>query len=384
MNQQVAYDRVLAALNEAAFDDACWPEASKRMDEACGARGNIVVIGDEGAAGDVEISLARIYFHGQRSVYWERRYFGRLYQVDERIPRLRQLPPGQLVDVRSLYTARERKQSFVYNELVRGEAQNGLNMRLALPDGAKITWQFANPVGGGDWDSDQLGMIERLKTHLLQFARVRRALVQADALGRSMDAVLENKRVGVVQLDRRGRIVAANDTALAHLHSRRVLQDEGGFLHAASKTDDRELQGLLAGALGAAGEGAAGGSMRLQQAHATAPFMMHVTPIAVSGSDCEGGRVAALALIVDIGQQVHVDPGLLTGVLRLTPAEAEVATLLAAGLTPKQAGVTSGRGEGTIRWHLHRIFAKLGIEGQAQLVRLVRALGWFPDGNRNS
>lgn len=383
MNQQ-AYDRVLTALNEAAFDDACWPEASKMMDEACGAKGNIVVIGDDGVNGDVEISLARIYFHGQRSVYWERRYFGKLYQVDERIPRLRQLPSGQLVDVRSLYTARERKQGIVYNELVRGEAQHGLNMRLALPDGAKITWQITNPVDGSDWDSDQLGMIERLKPHLLQFARVRRALLQADALGRSMDAVLENKRVGVVQLDRRGRIVAANDTALEHLRDRAVLHDDGGFVHAASKTDDRELQGLVAGALGASGATVAGGSLILPQSLATAPFMVHVTPIAVSGSDFEPGPVAALALIVDTGQRGRVDSGLLTGALGLTPTEAEVATLLAEGLTPRQAGVSSGRGEGTIRWHLHRIFGKLGIERQAQLVRVVRTLGWFPSNNRNS
>lgn len=354
------------------------------MDEACGAKGNIVVIGDDGPAGDVEISLARFYFHGQRSAYWERRYFDKLYGVDERIPRLRQLPPGKLVDVRSLYTARERKESIVYNDMVRAETQDGLNMRLALPDGAKITWQIANPVGGGDWDSGQLEMIERLKPHLLQFARVRRALVQADALGRSMDAVLENKRVGVVQLDRRGRIGAANDTALAHLRDRAVLHDDGGFLHAASKTDDIALQALVAGALGASGANAEGGSLILRQSLAAAPFMVHVTPIAVSDSDFEPGPAVALALIVDAGQQVRVDPGLLTGALGLTPTEAEVATLLAAGLTPRQASASSGRGEGTIRWHLHRIFDKLSIERQANLVRLVRALGWVPSGKRDS
>ncbi|MCY3933362.1 MAG: helix-turn-helix transcriptional regulator [Acidobacteria bacterium] len=383
MSRQDSYDRALAALNDAAFDDACWAEASKRMDEACGATGNIVVIGDEGATGDVEISLARIYFQGEHSTYWEQRYFGRLYQVDERIPRLRRLLPGELVDVRSLYTARERKQSTVYNEMVRAEVQNGLNMRLALPDGAKITWQIANPVGGSDWISDQVRMIQALKPHLLQFTRVRRALVQADALGRSMDAILENKRIGIVQLDRRGRIAAANDTALAHLCCRRVLHDECGFLHATSKTDDKQLQRLVAGALGTSCGGAAGGSMLLQREHATAPFMMHVTPIATSGSDCEPGRIAALALIVDAEQPARVDPGLLTGVLGLTPAEAEVAMLLAAGLTPRQATATCRRGEGTIRWHLHRIFAKLGIERQAQLVQLVRTLGWFPGGKGN-
>ena len=70
------------------------------MDEACGAKGNIVVIGDEGATGEVEISMARIYFRGERSVYWERRYFDRPYSGDERIPRLRQLPPGHRTPLR--------------------------------------------------------------------------------------------------------------------------------------------------------------------------------------------------------------------------------------------------------------------------------------------
>ena len=377
------YDRALVALNEAAFDDARWPEASKRMDEACDAQGNIVVIGDEGATGEVEISLARICFRGERSGYWERRYFDRLYAADERIPRLRRLPPGELVSVRSLYTPDERKRSEAYNEMARAEVQNGLNMRLALPDGAKITWQIADPVGGGDWVSDQLGVIEALKPHLLHFARVRRALVQADALGRSMEAMLENNQVGVVQLDRRGRIVAASDAALAHLRDG-DLDDEGGGLRAPSTINDTELQSLLAGALGASAAGRRGGSMRLRRAHPAPPLMMHVTPIVARASDCGPGRVAALAVIVDPERQARVDPGLLTGVLGLTPAEAEVAALLAGGLTPRQVGATSGRGEGTIRWHLHHIFAKLGIERQAQLVRLVRALGSFPGGNQNT
>jgi len=375
MNQQELRDRAVAALNEAAFDDAWWPEASKRMDEAFGAMGNILVIGDDGAAGAVEISLARIYFRGQRGVYWERRYFNRLYSMDERIPRLRRLPPGQLVSVRSLYaTPLERKRSEVYSEFVRGETQNGLNMRLALPDSANITWQIANPVGGGDWVPDQLKMIEGLKPHLLHYARVRRALEKADAFGRSMEAILENNYVGVMHLDRRRRIVETNDAALRHLHDGSLLTDDAMGLRATSNADDRKLQSLLASALSTS----TGGSMRLQRPDAATPLMLHVTPITASGSDWGSGRIGALALIVDAKQPVPIDCSLLTESLGLTPSEAEVAALLAEGLTPRQAGATSGRGEGTVRWHLHRIFLKLGIDRQAQLVQLVRALGWTP------
>ena len=379
MNQQDQYDRAVAALNAAAFDDACWPEASRWMDEACGARGNIVVIGDEGAAGEVEISLARICFRGRRSAYWERRYFERLYRSDERIPRLRQLPDGQLVDVPSLYTASERKRSQAYREQVRAGVEKGLNMRLTLPQGGKVTWQIGNPADADGWGSGELRAVEALRPHLLHFARVRRALAQADALGRSMEAVLEGKGVGVVQLDRRGRIVAASDAALAHLRNGRLLNDQDGTLKAVSTADDKALQGLLAGALAAPGTGA---SMQLRKPDAPS-LVVHVTPVAASGSDCGAGRIAALAVIVDAGRRQAPDPRPLAGALGLTAAEAEVAALLAGGLTPKQAGTASGRGEGTIRWHLHNIFAKLGIERQAELVRLVRACGWLPGEDRS-
>ena len=377
MNQQDLRDRALAALNEAAFDDAWYPEASKRMDEACGAKGNILVIGDDGANGDVEISLARICFRGQRSAYWERQYFNRLYSIDERIPRLRRLPSGQLVAVRSLYgTSNERKRSEVYNEMVRAETQNGLNMRLALPNSANITWQIANPVGGSGWVADQLKMIEGLKPHLLQYVRVRRALEHANAFGRTMEAMLENNRLGIMQLDRRRRIVQANDAALTHLRGGSLLTDDVMGLRATSNADDKKLQSLLDSALNAS----TGGSMRLQQPEAGLPLMLHVAPTTASGSDWGCGRIAALALIVDANQPGRIEPSLLTEMLGLTPSEAEVAALLAEGLTPRQAGAASGRGEGTVRWHLHRIFLKLRIERTAQLVQIVRALGWIPSG----
>ena len=379
MSRRDHYDRAVKGLNSAAFDDARWPEVSRLIEEACGAVGNTLVIGDEGAAGEVEISLARICFRGQRSDYWERRYFGRFHRLDERVPRLRQLPDGKLVPVASLYTPDERKRSEAYRELVRAGAERGLNMRLTLPDAGKVTWQIGNPTEGDDWASDQLRMAGALRPHLLHFARTRRALVQADALGRSMEAILEAKRIGVVQLDRRGRIVAASDAALAHLRDGRLLGEEGGALKAASRAGDKALQGLLAAALGVS---AAGGSTQLRR-DAVAPLVVHVAPVAASGSDCGPGRVAALALIVDAGRPAP-DADLLAEALGLTAAEAEVAALLAGGLTTKQAGEASGRGEGTTRWHLHNIFEKLDIERQAELVRLVQAHSWLPRGGRSS
>ena len=57
------------------------------------------------------------------------------HPIDERVPRVRQLPDGQLVPIKDLYTAEELKTSRAYNEaLLRGKYQQGLNVRLNGPD----------------------------------------------------------------------------------------------------------------------------------------------------------------------------------------------------------------------------------------------------------
>ena len=103
---------------------------------------------------------------------------------------------------------------------------------------------------GRGWPSARVAVIERLLPHLRQYVEVRQALVDAGALGSSAATLLENGRCGVIQLDRRGVIIAANDVARALLRTGDGLTDEDGYLRAAVAEDDEALQGLLALALG--------------------------------------------------------------------------------------------------------------------------------------
>ena len=119
----------------------------------------------------MQISMASICYRGQRYADVESRYFGHLHAIDERIPRLCLLPHAKLVAVRSLYSAHERKHSLVYcKELPRLNGLNGPNARLHLPDGAAMTWQLADPVGGSEWAPDRIAMIKRLMPHVLHVA----------------------------------------------------------------------------------------------------------------------------------------------------------------------------------------------------------------------
>ena len=331
----------------------------------------MLVSGSGDSQDEVEVLFAQFCFRGQRREDLERLFFGTYHAVDERIPRIRQLPDSQVVHVDSLYTDEEKKTSVVYNEaLALADTRNCLNVRLDGSRAARIVWVVGDPVDGDGWSSARVEAVERLLPHLRQYMRVRQALVDARAGGRSITALLENTRCGIVQLDRRGRIVAANDVGRALLRRGDGLTDKNGLLCAAVAEDDDALKKLLARALPPFGAGGASGSMTVRRKAMSPRLVLHATPVVGARANARPSRVAALVLLIDPASRARVDPGLVSGMLELTPAESNVAVLLAQGCSIRDIAFATGRGEGTVRWHTKQIFRKQGISGQRELVRL--------------
>ena len=323
---------------------------------------------------DTEFYFIRFCFRGQRREDLERLYFTRYWSRDERAPRLRALPDGLLVRARDLFTEAERKTSATYNEGMRlSDTQNSLNLRLAGPDGTHVEWVLADPVDADGWRSDRTRMVERLLPHVRQFVRVRHALAEAGALGRSLAGLLDATRAGVIHLDRKARIVEANDRAVELLRRRDGLIDEGGILHAVEPGDAAALRRLLARALPPFGGLPQAGSMTVGRVSVSPRLVLHVNP--VSGTpDIRMRRVAVVVLVVDPGRPLRIDPALVASALELTPAESTVAAMLAAGYSLREVAAATRRKETTVRWYLRRIFAKRRVSRQADVVRLVLSL----------
>ena len=369
----------MASLHDAALDDSHWPAASAVINEACGAKGNFLVTGDGESQDDIQIFFARFCLHGRRRPDLERLYFETYHGVDESAARIRQLPDSRIVHVSSLYTEDEMKASVVYNEALPGaDIRDGLCVRLDGPRRSRIAWAIADPVDGDGWTSDRVGMIERVLPHLRQFVRVRQALVDARALGSSDAALLENPRCGALQLDPRGQIVAANDRARNLLRAGRGLADPEGRLRAAAPEDDDRLQKLLAAALPPFGGQGASGSMLVRSGTRGPQLVLHACPVGPAVSDARPSAVAALVLVADVVGRASIDPGRVAAVLGLSPAESGVAAALAEGGSIADIALTTGRTEGTVRWHLKRIFAKLRLSRQLDLVKLVLSVANIP------
>lgn len=379
MGAQERFERILESLHEAALDDAHWLTAAGLMDDACGSKGNMLVFGEGRSREDTKIFLARFCYRGERFEHFERRYFDVYHPIDERVPRLRQLPDSRLVHVADLYNERERKTSPVFNEaLPAGKVQDSLIVRLDGPNGSHVAWQVADPIEGDGWSSSQVEMIKRLLPHIRQFVRVRHTLVDARALGSSVIGLLENARFGVIQLSRRGRIVAANRIACDILRKADGLTDRGGLLRASLPADDIALQKLLSRVLPPFGGQGASGTMMVKRSVVSPGLVLHMMPVSDVRTDMLTSTVAALVLLVDPARRGRIDPALLKELFGLTAAESQVATMLAEGCTIRKIATATGRSEGTIRWHVKHMFGKLGVSRQVELVQLIMSLADLP------
>ena len=283
------------------LDGAHWPRTSALIEEACGTKGSVLLVG-EGPEEDVRAHVVGFYYGGERREKLEREYLETYHSMDEAVARFRQQPYGRLVRSVDLYTEEELKTSLTFNEFSRrAKSQGGLGVRLDGPEGySHLTWGLCDPVGrDGVWSSSQIEMIKRIVPHIRQLVFVRQALADAEALGRSLTELLDVQRLGVIHLDRRGRIVETNDRAREVLRLGDGLSDRGGFLRPSQLADRGSLDQLLANALPQAGSVAVGGSMVLSRPSGHRRFMIHVKPTVVREIDFAVQRVGALVLIVD-------------------------------------------------------------------------------------
>ena len=377
MSDEDTYRRILASLSDAMLDDTHWPATSALIDEACSLTSNALLIG-EGPRDSMRVLTVGFYSRGQRHEEEEREYLRIYHPIDERVPRVRRLHDSRLVHVTDLYTAEELKTSPTYNEfLLRTKHQNSLNVRLAVSEGSHITWGLGDPVASGGWASSRIAMIERLLPHIRQFIRVRQTLVRAEARDTSVTALLDNSRIGVLHLDRRGRILEVNDRARSILGQGDGLSVRDGVLRARKAPDQLRLDRLVVSALPAPGAIAAAGSMLVARRSGSPPLVVHVKPVAVPQQDYGARHTAALILIVEPRSGHRIDPDLVAGTLGLTPMESRVAVWLAEGRSVRDMAEATGRTEGSIYWHLKQIYRKQPISRQADLVRLVLSITEF-------
>ena len=376
MATEERFQRVLENLNQAALGDVEWASVAGLINDMIRTNGHSVTYAEAGPGGESQIRFSRFFVGTESRDDLKQLYYRDYFWRDEAIPRLYGIGDRELVHKSDLYTDQEKRTSAAYNEFrCVNNTQNGFFMGLDGLDGDGIVLSFGDSTERRGWGHDQIQAVRRLAPHLRRFARVRGAMADARALGASLGELLETRRLGIIQLDRCGRILEANDRARYILLKRDGARRPGGCPGCRAPGGERGATVLArAGAARARRSGRRG----LDEDHA-----QEGTRAAGAGSPpvCgewlrtigrRGWRHWCLSLTRQPDPRVDAD--LATEVLGLTPAESLVAVALTTGQTV--AGIAHARGcaESTVRSHVKRVYRKLGIRKQTELVRRILSL----------
>lgn len=206
----------------------------------------------------------------------------------------------------------------------------------------------------------------------------RQNLVDFQALAETMAEIIESGGRGIVHLDAHGRIIAANDAAVRILEDGDILSDVDKRLFVRNRQDNRELQRVLNRVLPPPGKRAVADSVAVSRPGGRPSLVLYFRPVNGSEKDPRPQLAAVVVVIVDPLRGAVIDPTLIRKALGLTPAESNVASLLAQGMDVRTIADSTIHAENTIRTQVKSILGKLGLNRKGALVHLVRSLGVFP------
>jgi DNA-binding CsgD family transcriptional regulator len=194
-----------------------------------------------------------------------------------------------------------------------------------------------------------------------------------DLIGQAATAVLDQWRLGVVLLDRKGRVLFMNRAAEVQVDEGDGLSvDSEGRLVAALASDTARLLGAVRAAADERAGGGASGVIALPRRVPARPHHLLVAPLPALGSrEASAIGPACVVLLSNPRAGAQLDEDLLQRLYGLTPAESRVVTLMIQGHDVKSVSRLLNVSVSTTRTHVKRVLAKTSTRRQAELAVLV-------------
>ncbi|SDE35870.1 helix-turn-helix transcriptional regulator [Rhodococcus tukisamuensis] len=255
--------------------------------------------------------------------------------------------------------------------------QDGLFVRLA--GGTPSAWLgVAAPRGPEPFGTtDRLTLMRQLVPHLKQAIHTRMELATLAQREHELARAIDQFQHGIVVIGPDYRILHLNTAAETILVSCDGLQlRPHGSIAATLSRADRELRRLVCLALDTQEDRVPeGGSFACPRPSGRRGYAVHVVPLSPDTDGLSHSTVTALVLIVDPEREPEPDTAVLRRLYSLTDTEAEVAMRVARGEGLKPVADELSVSMTTIRTHLQHVFDKTDTHRQAELVRVLLAIG---------
>jgi DNA-binding CsgD family transcriptional regulator len=220
--------------------------------------------------------------------------------------------------------------------------------------------------------SDLDGM-SRIGRHAEKALRLSTRLLESELGNLGLRDALSRVGIGVFALDALGRVVFSNPVGQSLLGDGLSIVDER--LRVRGSNTDVEIEAAIATVVrGARPDMAADPKpLMVHRARSHRPLILYVLPVIgpLAPDDRLLSQARAIVLVMDPKSDDPPDPALVRDVLGITLGEARVAALIGSGLAPRAAAEKLGITEETARTVLKRVFSKVGVSRQSELVALL-------------
>lgn len=248
-----------------------------------------------------------------------------------------------------------------------------LGVDTSEPGGMLARLRFSRRASEARFKTTERQLLTLLTPHLSRaieiYAKLNRMTSERDLYAGAVNQL----SVASIILDEQGRMLTTNAVGRALLDQGEGLSLRDGHLHIEGRDINKELQEALTSIIRAQlhGETSVVRALRVPRPGGRSDLGLVVRP--VPAAQWSEGQVSpsAAVFISDPDLQESTSQPILGALFELTPAEANLATLLARGLNLAQVSVAQNISQHTARAQLKSIFAKTGVSRQAELVRLV-------------
>jgi DNA-binding CsgD family transcriptional regulator len=225
----------------------------------------------------------------------------------------------------------------------------------------------------GLFDDDARSRMRQIVPHIRRAMLIGRAIDLKTAEASALADTLDGVSAGMFLVDKSGRIIHANASGRAMLDERSVLRAISGRLAANEAKATLALNEVLAvAARGDAAVGIKGVSVPLAARDGDL-YVAHVLPLSGGERRRAGSSYQAVAALFVHKAELGAPspPETIARHYKLTPTELRVLlAVVEVGGVPEVADLL-GISQGTVKTHLHRLFAKTDTARQADLVKLV-------------
>jgi DNA-binding CsgD family transcriptional regulator len=318
-----------------------------------------------------------------RQVYFD--YNGRLDEACNRAYQERHMsnpwsdhmehqPVGRLVLSDEAVSLSKLRRSSFYDEVLRPQnvAHNAM-IALAARRDFRAAFNLCRGEKQGPIGTDQQRMLRSLTPHLRRSISLGFRIDGYLAIQRAAFDLLDRLTDGVIILDRNAYPLYAN-TSARRLEAAGVLKLRQ-TLALSSPVYSRRMSTLVQKAL--AGE--PGGAMSVIRSQDEQRITIFVSSIRSKDlgrlSDAGIKNAAVLVFVVDPASRGSIQIRQIVEAYGLTHAEARVAIAASSGGTVEETARLLHLSPNTIKTHLSRVFAKTATARQAELARLVAAMG---------